>query len=351
VVAVSFGIVNWTWTIGDKDGDLLLFEPEVSYVFSDPGIYTVTLNVSDAAGNWNLRLFNVTVKDVTNPIIGVFDVEVDEDSIFSFDGSKCSDNVGIDNWTWSFKDGNNDILIYGSSPSYTFADPGVFGVTLTARDEAGRSASGQFLVTVRDVTKPEIEAGSDRTIVEGSTVTLEGTGSDNVGIVNWTWTFDDGDGNNVLYGQKVNHLFSKPGIFTISLDAKDVAGNFVSDSFVLTVKESGKDVGNKTKSPSLLPFIIGGAILVILIIAIVIVLFAVRRKKEPSSDNIPEDKADVAETQGDGQSLPEEGSPEGSPVPEGSGVPFEQTIPPAPDLEISTVDSSERDHSSPESSP
>jgi hypothetical protein len=62
------GITRYEWTF--FDGTLkTLTGKVVEYTFSTPGIYIVTLNVSDAFGNWNTDTVTVTVRDATPPTI------------------------------------------------------------------------------------------------------------------------------------------------------------------------------------------------------------------------------------------------------------------------------------------
>jgi len=65
------GITRYEWTF--FDGTLkTLTGKVVEYTFSTPGIYIVTLNVSDAFGNWNTDTFTITVRDATPPTIESF---------------------------------------------------------------------------------------------------------------------------------------------------------------------------------------------------------------------------------------------------------------------------------------
>jgi hypothetical protein len=63
-------------------------------------------------------------------------------------------------------------------------------------------------ITVLDTEPPVADAGADQSVNMSDVVTLDGSGSsDNVGIVNWTWMFDDGGTPVVLYGPVVNYTF------------------------------------------------------------------------------------------------------------------------------------------------
>jgi PKD repeat protein len=177
----------------------------------------------------------ITVRDVTPPVADAGPNRiVAEDLAVNFDGSASSDNVGVVNYTWTFNDGGPQTL-YGVSPAHTFARPGSYTVTLTVRDAAGNSATGAMTVLVNDVTPPTASAGLDRTVNEDTIVMLDGgASSDNVAVVNYTWTFVDGTPR-TLYGMLPTHTFANPGSHTVTLTVRDAAGNANSDTMTVTV--------------------------------------------------------------------------------------------------------------------
>jgi hypothetical protein len=146
----NIAIVNWTWSFSDGDDDVTLYGKENSYIFNQPGRYRVLLKVSDAAGNWQKTPFDINVNDITDPVIVVSSMDFVENEVATFDGSGCSDNVGIVNWTWTFDDGGGSETLYGESPNYTFSEQGKYRVNLTVRDGAGNTATDTFLLNVRD---------------------------------------------------------------------------------------------------------------------------------------------------------------------------------------------------------
>jgi len=98
--------------------------------------------------------------------------------------------------------------------------------------------------TVKDIDKPRINLtvngnyliGNTYNITEGDTVEFDASESeDNVGIVNYTWTFFDQSENITLDGAKVKYKFNKSGTFTIILTVTDIAGNFDETTFKVKV--------------------------------------------------------------------------------------------------------------------
>ncbi len=158
---------------------------------------------------------------------------VDEDTLITFDGSNSSDNVGITNYTWTFIDFTSQTLT-GVNPAYIFDTPGSYSVTLNVTDAIGNYDTDIVIITVTDITKPIANAGSDKTIVQGNSVTFDaGNSHDNVGIVSFEWDFGDGTtGTGVL----VSRTYSSPGTYNITLTVRDAAGNISSDSSTITVQ-------------------------------------------------------------------------------------------------------------------
>jgi len=234
-------IANYTWTF-DDGGVQTLYGVSPSYTFTTPGIYNITLNVSDSNGNWATDTVNITVDDATPPIPNAGpDQTVDEDTIVVFDGSGSSDNSGtIANYTWTFDDGGPQTL-YGVSPNYNFSDPGTYDITLNVSDSDGNWATDTVQITVVDVTPPTADAGPDQTVDVDTQVTFDGSGStDNVGIVNYTWTFTDGTAK-TLYGISPTYTFTNTGTYNVTLKVTDAEGLNDTDVVEITVGEAAEE--------------------------------------------------------------------------------------------------------------
>jgi len=73
----------------------------------------------------------------------------------TFTGQGSTDNVGVDNYTWSFVYDSSPIELYGVSPTYTFWQEGVYLVTLLVKDASGNTNSDTVTVTVTSEAIPE----------------------------------------------------------------------------------------------------------------------------------------------------------------------------------------------------
>ena len=86
-----------------------------------------------------------------------------------------------------------------------------------------------------DETKPIADAGPDQLVMNGTTVTFNGSGStDNLGIENHTWTFTDNN-TQVLTDVNANYTFYNVGNFSVTLNVSDYSGNWDTDKMWVNV--------------------------------------------------------------------------------------------------------------------
>jgi cytochrome c biogenesis protein CcdA/PKD repeat protein len=194
-----------------------------TYVFASPGDYTVTLNVSDAAGNWDTDIVTIMVLDESQLIVDAgHDQVVNEDTIVTLQASATWDPQGQETYLWTFLDKTPQTL-RGQTYNYTFSNPGNYTITLRASDASGATAIDTVKITVRDVTHPLAVMTIDSTILADRIVHFSAADStDNVQIVTYSWTF--GDGNSTT-GVDATHIYSAPGAYTVTLRVTDAAGN------------------------------------------------------------------------------------------------------------------------------
>ncbi|UCE73493.1 MAG: PQQ-binding-like beta-propeller repeat protein [Methanomassiliicoccales archaeon] len=233
----NVGIGNYTWTFTYDGIERELFGVNPYFTFDIPGIYNVVLTVRDYAGLTDTDIMTITVLDIVPPNADAGpDQIVDQYSIVTFDGSGSTDNVGIDNYTWTFTYDGLEKELYGMNPQFRFDIPEVYLVVLTVRDSAGLLDTDTMTITALDIVPPTADAGPDQTIDQYSVVTFDGSGStDNVGIDNYTWTFTY-DGLEIdVYGSNPQFKFDIPDVYTVLLTVQDIAGLTDNDTMTVTV--------------------------------------------------------------------------------------------------------------------
>ncbi len=143
-------IVSIQWNFGDPAsgaGDTST-EATPSHQFSGPGIYTVTLTVTDANG-----LSSTTTQPVTAPgppTAAFTSARNDSTDTFSF-SDQSQPGIGavpITSWNWQFGDPVSAAqdTSTGQDPSHTFSAPGIYTVTLSITD-----ADGVTSITTRQI--------------------------------------------------------------------------------------------------------------------------------------------------------------------------------------------------------
>ncbi|NOQ54630.1 MAG: PKD domain-containing protein [Thermoplasmata archaeon] len=235
------GIVNYTWTFGYDGETVVLYGPRVEFRFDVPGVYNITLNATDAAGNWDVDHVVITIVDTTDPIgwISPIGGPFDQHETLTLDGSRSYDSVGVVNWTWMFSYEDRIEYLYGEVVEYVFDVAGSYLVDLTVFDAAGNIGVDNQYFIVLDTDPPNADAGIDVSIDQGLFATLDASLSrDNVGITTYTWTFEEMGTKVVLDGETLEHQFQYAGDYTVTLTVEDDAGNSANDTLVVAVRDT-----------------------------------------------------------------------------------------------------------------
>ncbi|MDH3365913.1 MAG: PKD domain-containing protein [Thermoplasmata archaeon] len=229
-------IDSYLWEF-DDGGPISLSGVVAEYMFTLPGEYEILLTVTDGAGHTDSDILVITVNADMPPTADAGpDMVVAEDVPVSFDGVGSSDDVDIVNYTWIIVELN--VTLYDEVCNYTFADPGIYTLELVVNDTIGQASEpDSATITVEDVTPPVADAGLDMEAPIGAEVTLNGSlSSDANGIVSYTWTFTDGN-EQELSGETVTYTFANPGEHTVTLEVEDAAGNSDTDTVLVTITD------------------------------------------------------------------------------------------------------------------
>jgi len=200
----------------------------------------------DATGNKIDTYEEMNIDELLlNPIIVIHDINIDpaphtitidQRENVTFNGTLCFDTIGIMNYTWTFTYDGVEQTLFGELAQFTFDIAGTYLVWLNVTDAQGKWGRANITVTVNDITAPiGVPEADDSTVEQGGMVTFNGSdSSDNVGIVNYTWTF----GDDVKYGMEVNFTFPDAGMFTVFLKITDAAGNYNETNLTITVADT-----------------------------------------------------------------------------------------------------------------
>lgn len=135
-------IVSFAWNFGDG---ATASGATASHSFAAPGIYTVTLTVTDNGG---LTGRDTTVVTVTNraPVANAGpDKTAASGTVLSLTGSGSDADGTVVGFLWTFGDGTTS---NGASVSHTYAAAGTYVATLTVTDNSGTTASDTATIVV-----------------------------------------------------------------------------------------------------------------------------------------------------------------------------------------------------------
>ncbi len=237
----NYGISSYDWTFEYNGYMKYLTGKTPYYKFNDVGVYTITLNVTDNAGNWDQVVFNVTVNDNERPYAdagGPYNGPQNE-AVY-FNGNVSYDNVGIDSYTWTLDYQGAEEELFGIDPYFVFGEAGQYNISLNVTDSAGFWDTDAATVTIWDSENPVAVAGNDRTIDQGEGITFDGLSStDNTEITGYEWTiFLEGMVVEVFGGATPKYVFNNAGEYVVSLNVSDSTGNWDIDSITVTVLDT-----------------------------------------------------------------------------------------------------------------
>ena len=207
---------SWAWDFGDNTTSTL---QNPSHTYTDPGIYTVSLNVTNACGS--------DIKTEDNYIT----VGGPPTANFTADKTSCCAPLTVNftdtsdpnnkpiSWGWDFGDNTTGTL---QNPSHTYTVPGIYTVSLNVTNACGSDTE-----TKDDYIKvggpPTANFTADPTsCCAPLTVNFTDTSDPNNKTISWAWDFGD---NTTSTLQDPSHTYTDPGIYTVSLNVTNLCGS------------------------------------------------------------------------------------------------------------------------------
>lgn len=129
-------------------------------------------------------------------------------------------SASIEMWRWDFGDGRLSSL---RRPTHTYADPGLYQVSLTVTSSAGSDT--EVKTDYIYVTKPPAAEFTATPTSGDMPLRVEFTDESTPGsspITQWRWSFGDGSRSSA---KNPSHTYTRPGIYAISLSVYSAEGN------------------------------------------------------------------------------------------------------------------------------
>ncbi len=234
-------IVSYFWDFGDGNTST---EAIPEHTYAAPGIYTVTLTVTDDEGLTNTYTDQYTVLQVPAVDFTVSTAFPEEEVQLTLTGLDNNETTSIVDWEWTSSLPNifNDTRVTNAR----FVDSGPVEVTLTVTDNLFIKNSVTKILNVLN-RPPTANAGNDLTTVWGKAEPVGGNPGDpsNIDLATLTcdWDFGDGQGLQVtdcnssgdFFG--ITHTYDLPGTYIATLTVTDKDGDWTSDSKIVTVNK------------------------------------------------------------------------------------------------------------------
>lgn len=210
----SIGISNWVWDFGDGNSDTVA---NPTYTYSNPGVYTVSLLVTDSNGCTGSAFTNNYVTASNNPTVAfTLDTSFACDSPITASFSNTSSGVMPLSWSWDFGDGQTST---SQNPVHNYSTLGTFDVQLIVTDAYGCTDSLTQSSAMNIGSPVAAWNGSDTLICQGQGITFSDVSTN--GAV--SRIFDMGDGNTNTSGSFV-HTYAATGFFDVEMIASNAFG-------------------------------------------------------------------------------------------------------------------------------
>ncbi len=219
VASGGTGEYTYTWNFG-AEGVPDATGPVTQVTYPNAGTFTITLTVSDTAGQSTSAQQQITIEAPTptpapDPLQASFMVRPDPNTprMYILEAT-ASGGTAPYTFAWNFgAEGVPDAT--GDVTSVTYPDAGTFTITLTVTDSAGQSTSAQETVT-------PVTASFNVTVSpdDPQTLLLEATASGGTGNYSYNWNFGL-EGIPDGAGQTTAVTYPMAGTYTIRLTVID----------------------------------------------------------------------------------------------------------------------------------
>lgn len=235
----SEDIINYVWNFGEGGGEEAgSTEPEPTYQYEQPGVYTVTLTAETATREASISKDLV----VDAPPLPDFEAEplnpTTLDPVQFTDISETEDRRPIIGRQWNFGDGETSTAV---NPRHTYDTPGTYAVQLAVQFiHSGTGYQYSLPETKQNyisVSPPEspvamFEADNPCAVTNVPVRFMDLSQDGSREITAWLWEFGDGATST---RRRPEHTYSEPGIYTVSLTvtSEGLTPPFDSDTLVL----------------------------------------------------------------------------------------------------------------------
>lgn len=211
-LAQSAPITAWRWDFGDGTTST---QQHPSHVYTEPGVYTVSLRVTTLHGEDTATRQNaVTITSLPpNAAFRVDNLTPDVNRPVAFFDESTPGTAPITAWRWEFGDG---AISTEQHPTHIYTFEGTFTIRLTVTTAHGSDTEVKPAYVRASITPPFADFTAPRTgvsvldVVRFEDTSLPGS----YDIISWLWRFGDGS---VSHDPSPVHRYHSAGTYDVTL--------------------------------------------------------------------------------------------------------------------------------------
>jgi len=217
-------IASWEWRFGDGSAPVIIAAPgpgDTSHLYVNPGIYPVTLIITNTRGCIDSITTNVERFPCIRAAFEYGDTLLCARYVISFSDSSLPISL-INRWHWTWGDGSDD-TVYTShfSPiTHVFANAGTFDVTLAIRATVeGADILDSITRQVTIHPTPESYFSNISTCLKQPAIFLDTSITFGEPVRTWYWDFGEPSSgvNDTSTFQNPLHNYAEKGIYDVML--------------------------------------------------------------------------------------------------------------------------------------
>ncbi|KAK2919268.1 polycystin-1 isoform X1 [Channa argus] len=195
-----------------------LLSHNVTYIYSQPGIYTALVSVSNRYENISQSI-NMSVYSILTRV----DIQTEPRLLLTgksayFEAHPLPSPYGI-NYDWDFGDGS--ALMQGRRVAHTYAESSVFNVCVSVNNTISAMEACAEMFVYEEIEKLTAQSSSPTELHSPTTVTAHLASGNNI-----TWTFSMGDGTTyTTFEPHVSHIYIKDGNYTVNVTASNAVSS------------------------------------------------------------------------------------------------------------------------------
>ncbi len=220
LVSDPLAVATYLWDFGDNNTSLVR---NASNTYVAPGTYTVSLTITDTAGCSNVKTHTITVHP--SPVAHFTATNTTcQGQVVTFTDQSVANSAYMSRWVWDFGDGSpSQTFTFPALPpnpntTYTYTNPGTFGVTLTVTNSDGCTHSETRVIEVLSAPVADFSS-SGRCVSTAVSFTDKSAVVLPQALSSWRWNFGEPSSGtaNTSTLQNPVHTYSTVNTFTVTL--------------------------------------------------------------------------------------------------------------------------------------